>query len=1297
MPFIEHNPASPDIGARAPNMRPRPPPAPSVGVLGTLGAAFQQENSVVSYNNYLAERGGYALDPTHNPLDIIKDTPYEANHLQRFVDSRSLADTVARMARIDREEHNDHLLDAAGAGGILARIVAGALDPTIAIPGGTIYRGVQIGRAAGRSAVSVGLATAGSVAAQEAILYGTQETRTVAGSAINIGVGTILGGILGGSISLLTRQQRNALEGVLGGLRREIDDEIARGPAPVGGATAGGAAPAARDPLTLASTMTPEFRASAAGLPAPQRAAVRVAGAAQDVATNMSPVTRLQDSPFEADRAAIWQMADAGLVHAEADAFVAASPSGNIETRIKMRRGPLVLALDQLDELYAQYYFTSAGQVSGFQKVTAGLRAAVASRTGQLGERLDKPAFLDEVGKTMRRGDTHTIAQVDAGAKLFRPIFEELRDIAIAQGQLPKDVSVLGAISYLTRVYNRERIKAQRDRWTNILRGHFTEMKRAATAKHEAKKAKKVGALEQELSDLTTPAAARPALLEKLAADLETLRSNNREFVALDAQLRDLRSAAAVARKAGNADAARDALIQEKLLRDNAGPAYARYVSERNALQSRRARIERTEPADPSAVAARPAALEKLKAREADALENARAQSEENIAVIAQRRDQALEQVKSIYDQRLKSTKKSERAGLRAQRNEAELRIEGKYNAEVAKEKRQFSPIERGLKKAFATERKALEAGLSGAEKSANRAANLTDIIGRVRAQKGDDLVEMLDAELPSLVDEVTNTLLGESVFRIPGLSIIQGPKGPLRARVLNIPDELIEDFLESNIDKVARVYVASMSGDIELTAKFGDPTMRDHFTRLLEEFNAKVNSLPAGKAGDKQRVALQRAYTESVRDMSALRDRARGMYGMPTDPDDRAFRFGKTLLNMNYIARLGGAGISQLTDFARPVMRYGMDTFGDAWVPFVSNFAGKKLARHELHLAGTALEMMRDSRALSMNDILDDFGRHTIMERGIQATADRFSAINLAAPATAAAKELAGMAAMAAIDKAARAVAAGKATKKQIGILSATMDEAMARRVAAHLEATSTQHGNMRLPNTEDWRLPGGAVDTQAIESYRALLNREVETVIVTPGMEKPLGFPSLLSPMMWRIISQFRTFNIVSTQRVLMAGLQQRDAAALIGVLNAMAIGAGVVWVKAQLRGEDTSTWNSAKWITEALDSSGTMGILSEVNATTEKLTGGRVGAAALTGKQVSRYASVNALGAAFGPSFGAMQDASAVFRLGSESWSHADSKALRRLIPLQNIFYLRWLFDQVEAGANSQFNIPPAQPRH
>ena len=95
------------------------------------------------------------------------------------------------------------------------------------------------------------------------------------------------------------------------------------------------------------------------------------------------------------------------------------------------------------------------------------------------------------------------------------------------------------------------------------------------------------------------------------------------------------------------------------------------------------------------------------------------------------------------------------------------------------------------------------------------------------------------------------------------------------------------------------------------------------------------------------------------------------------------------------------------------------------------------------------------------------------------------------------------------------------------------------------------------------------------------------------------------------------------------------------------------------------------------EAVDHSGLFGFLWEAPQMLDRSLGG-----SLFGSSLSRYRTRPRLGALLGPSFGTGER---LFSIGiAAAKGEADEAtvhAARRLIPYNNLFYLRWLFDQLE----------------
>jgi hypothetical protein len=663
-------------------------------------------------------------------------------------------------------------------------------------------------------------------------------------------------------------------------------------------------------------------------------------------------------------------------------------------------------------------------------------------------------------------------------------------------------------------------------------------------------------------------------------------------------------------------------------------------------------------------------------------------------------------------------------------------------------------------------------------------------------AKKADDFARLSDAELRSLVDEITDNILGNAEGRIP-YDIVAGPRGALKERTLNIKSEKISDFMELDIETVMRAQQRTMAPDVEISRKFGSVDMAEEIRKINDEANTKI----AAATTEKQRKAIQRQRETDIRDIQGIRDRLRGTYALPSNPNSLVIRAGRVARNLNYARLLGGMTLSAIPDTAKIVFTHGLtSTFRDGFVPMVRNFKAFRLAAGEVKAAGTALDMILDSRTMAMADIMDDFGRHSKFERGLSAVSSKFGIVSLMAPWNASMKQFTGLITMTNILRSSKRLAEGTASADEIRRLAASgIDLDLALRINRQFSGGETivssgattatpppAAGLRRLyygaadesfdltKNKEMWvsidpeyarkyrrgeggenrlwyvdvpesrgkelglfdevngfwrgtgRLPrefaqqakrlqetpistnkstvfenghgeivdgvwlaqtGEWTDKGAAEAFRAAVVRDVDRIIVTPGQDKPLWMSTELGKM----VGQFKSFSVSSMQKTMLAGLQQRDAATLNGTMLMLGLGALTYAVKEKAAGREVSD-DPRVWAVNALDRSGLTGWLMEANNIAEKATRGRVGLSAISGEQVSRYASRNVYGAFLGPSADAVAD---IFQVSGSIFAGDTTKSdlhrARMLVPFQNLFYLRSLFDKVEEATGDTLGLP------
>lgn len=157
------------------------------------------------------------------------------------------------------------------------------------------------------------------------------------------------------------------------------------------------------------------------------------------------------------------------------------------------------------------------------------------------------------------------------------------------------------------------------------------------------------------------------------------------------------------------------------------------------------------------------------------------------------------------------------------------------------------------------------------------------------------------------------------------------------------------------------------------------------------------------------------------------------------------------------------------------------------------------------------------------------------------------------------------------------------------------------------------------------------------------------------------------------------------------MLSGLQMRDMKTLNGVALMTGLGMMVYATKEAQRGRELSD-DPIKWIIEGVDRSGVTGWFMDANNITEKFTRGRIGVSALTDDPLmSRYASRGVIGAALGPSVGMVEDlATFTGGLSSGEVDEASMTAGRRLLPYQNHFLFRELFDEAGDNINTTLGI-------
>lgn len=585
----------------------------------------------------------------------------------------------------------------------------------------------------------------------------------------------------------------------------------------------------------------------------------------------------------------------------------------------------------------------------------------------------------------------------------------------------------------------------------------------------------------------------------------------------------------------------------------------------------------------------------------------------------------------------------------------------------------------------------------------------------RRRMARDEIRADMSDAEMRSVAIRTKQRILSGPAGRVsydgpqvrkqggrkkndPGLS------QSFHSRVLDIPDVKIEKFLKNDIEEIVRATARGMIPDIELTKRFGSLDMelsikdvKDDFEKINEKIARDLKAAikdetdpdkiekAKKKAGDR-RAAANRQREKAEEDILAIRDRMRGTYRLPDDPNSLGHRVIRGALTVNHFRLMGGVTSSSIPDAPRMVFANGIENFmGPGLKAFTGQLSALKLPLSEVKWAGPGYELVNNTKLASVSDLLAKGGRTSGVERIMDNMRSNFAFTTLIAPWNHTLKSLTGLTVQNRILKATRNLKAGRISKKDAIYLSRLgigQEDALA--IAQKFKAHGADVDGVLWANTSAWQ------DEYLAEVFHNAMRKEIDRVIVTPGQEKPLVF----SGPMGKLIGQFRSYNMAATQRVLLAatqGMAFGDAQVLLMVISQVGLGMMVAKMKAESNGVDTSEWEPRKWVVEGVDRSGIMAILTEANILLEHGTRGRYGLSALSGQGlITRYHSRNKIGAFLGPTAGLFEDAltasSAI--LSGDEMSAGDIKAMRRLMLYQNHIGVRRMFDAAEASAIQAF---------
>lgn len=505
------------------------------------------------------------------------------------------------------------------------------------------------------------------------------------------------------------------------------------------------------------------------------------------------------------------------------------------------------------------------------------------------------------------------------------------------------------------------------------------------------------------------------------------------------------------------------------------------------------------------------------------------------------------------------------------------------------------------------------------------------------------------------------------------------GLPSPLRSRALDIHNKEVlkaGNFMETDVEVVAHIYLQKMAPIIEVTRNFGDRSLNKYREPLNQALDLRVMELRA--AGDEATAkAIEKEQVEINKAIDNLRDMVLGIYGMSKNPahwSGRATRLATSYMNL---VAMGRAVYVALNDVGNYVGYVGFkNALGDGWRYILARTRKDanewNIGRDEVLWAGEANNIWSSTRGLSMTDI---GGMPTIgkAERMMAKANQRMFMLNLLTPWTDFMEGMTGTMAQSAIIRDALAFADGKLSPSRMSeVTKLGMTREMAGKIALQwrrLDPEVRQGRHLLLANTDKWN------DIDAVNAFRAMLATEIANLVPAP---KAADKPTFMHKDWGRIMFQYKGFSFAATTRILMANMQRRDKRALNTVVSMI----GMSYLIDLLKQPDFISQDFEEQLFRAVEISGVAGILSDANQMIEGASGGEAGMRSMLGLD-PRERDVTTQ-TRFGAVAGAVPNLATSFgnaMLSDDSDTADVARAIRYAIPYNNVLYWSWLVSRIQ----------------
>lgn len=509
----------------------------------------------------------------------------------------------------------------------------------------------------------------------------------------------------------------------------------------------------------------------------------------------------------------------------------------------------------------------------------------------------------------------------------------------------------------------------------------------------------------------------------------------------------------------------------------------------------------------------------------------------------------------------------------------------------------------------------------------------------------------------------------------------------PLHRRVLNVPRNVLKEFINRDVNQYTKNYASRIIPMLHTKKVLGKS-----FDEALKEVDDKFDALlRATDKNDLKRQAELGVKRQSVlRDLQHIADRVQHI-NRSIDPDSWFSTVRSIQAKLAQMRFLTQVALASVVDVARPGMVYGFEPYGKTLKAAMTNFDKFKKSGQQLADVGIGADLILGDAMSRVDEAFtnpagrfDQYGLGKA-ERFVSRLHKPFGTVSLMNIHNATMKQLSGSMVSNTFINMGKRLSSGEALESWEVLLKsrAGLSDSDLKQVYKAWSKHGEEIDGFHLPRTDLW----DEADSGIRIKLENVVRKEVEEIIVSKKSSTAAIWTDNTNIGM--VMNEFRTYSWNAAQMVALTGLQRHDQNFLMGAAGMIFLGGISHVAKAEINGYDIDYNNQPELLLNAIERSGVMAWVFDVNMILERATQGNVGINPLLGgAELSRYRKRDLAGVIFGPAYQQLQELGDVLGgisgyvtgQGAEPYQRS---TLLRTIPYSNLTYIRGLGTALRAA--------------